>query len=207
VNASTSKPYHHGDLRQALLTEAERILEQEGVQALTLRATARAAGVSHTAPKNHFGDLSGLLSELAADGYRRLAATMAEGLEAGGADPRRRLRSMGRAYVSFVQANPGLFTLMFRSERLDSARPALQEAIVAIRAVLRDAVGAVTPTDTSTRPLETVARITAVWSLVHGFAMLMIEGRLRNAMAVAGVETPEQLFEAVIGALTLNGAD
>src|SRR5262245_33569186 len=65
------RPYHHGDLRAALLAAAEEILEKEGIQALTLRAAARAVGVSHTAPQNHFGDLTGLLSELAAIGYRR----------------------------------------------------------------------------------------------------------------------------------------
>ena len=64
------KPYHHGDLKSAVLAAAEKILETEGVDALTLRAVARMVGVSHTAPKNHFGDLEGLLSELAAVGYR-----------------------------------------------------------------------------------------------------------------------------------------
>ena len=69
-------PYHHGSLRKALLDAAEHILESEGIQALTLRAAARKAGVSHAAPKNHFGDLSGLLSELAARGFGRFAAMM-----------------------------------------------------------------------------------------------------------------------------------
>src|SRR6516162_5040850 len=69
-------PYHHGSLRKALLDAAERILEENGIQGLTLRAAAREAGVSHAAPKNHFGDLSGLLSELAARGFERLSASM-----------------------------------------------------------------------------------------------------------------------------------
>ena len=55
------RPYHHGDLRTAVLAAAEKILEKQGVDAVTLRAVARAVGVSHTAPKNHFGDLEGLL--------------------------------------------------------------------------------------------------------------------------------------------------
>ena len=73
------KPYHHGDLRSAVLAAAEKILETEGVDALTLRAVARMVGVSHTAPKNHFGDLEGLLSELAAVGYRRFGAALIGG--------------------------------------------------------------------------------------------------------------------------------
>ena len=157
MTETISKPYHHGDLRQALLTEAERILENEGIQALTLRAVARAAGVSHTAPKNHFDDLSGLLTELAADGYQRLAVALAKGIEEGGSDPRKMIRSMGRAYLAFVKEHPGLFTLMFRSERHDPR--------------------------------------------------LFIEGRLRNALATAGVDKPEALFDAIMDSLTFRGAD
>src|SRR3954447_16214073 len=70
-------PYHHGALRDALLEAAERVLERDGLPGLTLRAVARAAGVSHAAPPHHFGDLTGLLSELAAIGYRRFGAAMA----------------------------------------------------------------------------------------------------------------------------------
>jgi len=84
------KPYHHGDLKPAVLAAAEKILETEGVDALTLRAVARMVGVSHTAPKNHFGDLEGLLSELAAVGYGRFGAALLAAMESAGADPRRR---------------------------------------------------------------------------------------------------------------------
>src|SRR6185312_11305490 len=89
------KPYHHGDLKPALLAAAEKILETEGVDALTLRALTRVVGVSHTAPKNHFGDLEGLFSELAAVGYRRFGAALTAAMESAGADPRQRLRAMG----------------------------------------------------------------------------------------------------------------
>ena len=67
-------PYHHGALRDALLQAAERVLERDGLAGLTLRAVAREAGVSHAAPTHHFGDLTGLLSELAAIGYRMFNA-------------------------------------------------------------------------------------------------------------------------------------
>ena len=69
-------PYHHGDLHDALLAAAERVLERDGLPGLTLRAVAREAGVSHAAPTHHFGDLTGLLSELAAIGFRRFNETM-----------------------------------------------------------------------------------------------------------------------------------
>ena len=69
-------PYHHGDLHDALLAAAERVLERDGLAGLTLRAVAREAGVSHAAPTHHFGDLTGLVSELAAIGFRRFSAAM-----------------------------------------------------------------------------------------------------------------------------------
>src|SRR3954471_6921119 len=70
-------PYHHGALHDALLKAAQKVLERDGLPGLTLRAVAREAGVSHAAPTHHFGDLTGLLSELAAIGYRRFGAAMA----------------------------------------------------------------------------------------------------------------------------------
>src|ERR1700757_5120858 len=70
--------YHHGDLHDALLKAAETVLERDGVQGLTLRAAAREAGVSHAAPTHHFGDMTGLVSELAAIGFRQFNAAMAE---------------------------------------------------------------------------------------------------------------------------------
>src|SRR5512139_1646614 len=74
--AKHETPYHHGALRDALLQAAERVLERDGLPGLTLRAVAREAGVSHAAPTHHFGDLTGLLSELAAIGFRRFNEAM-----------------------------------------------------------------------------------------------------------------------------------
>ena len=70
AKAAAAAPYHHGSLHEALLQAAETILEREGLQGLTLRAAAREAGVSHAAPTHHFGDMTGLLSDLAAAGFR-----------------------------------------------------------------------------------------------------------------------------------------
>src|SRR5437667_7268702 len=84
--ASTSgdAPYHHGALHDALLEAAERVLERDGLSGLTLRAVAREAGVSHAAPAHHFGDLTGLVSELAAIGFRQFNDAMAAAGSIGG---------------------------------------------------------------------------------------------------------------------------
>ncbi|WP_277185342.1 TetR/AcrR family transcriptional regulator [Caballeronia sp. BR00000012568055] len=170
------RPYHHGALREAMLEGAERILAREGLEGLTLRAAAREAGASHAAPKNHFDNVAGLLSELAAVGFRRFERSLldaAAGIDA----PEARLAALGRAYVAFATSYPGLFLLMFRSERLDLSRPTLFEAMNAAQSVLRDAVGAELAPD-GTIPTASAARLVAAWSLVHGYAMLQIDGRL-----------------------------
>jgi AcrR family transcriptional regulator len=182
--------YHHGALHAALLAEAERILERDGPEGLTLRAAARAAGVSHAAPRHHFGDLTGLLSELAAIGYVRFADDLTTAADAAGDDPSSRLKAIGVAYVRFARAHPNLFLLMFRGQRLDRNRPSLRSASDAAFAVLRDAVGKKRE-GAGAKP-DGLANAIAAWSLVHGFAMLMIDGLLPRDMST------DELLKAVL---------
>lgn len=201
----TDRPYHHGDLPAALLATAETLLEQDGIQALTLRAAARAAGVSHAAPAHHFGDLTGLLSELAAAGFTRLTAELQAAIAAAGEDAGARLTAMGGAYVGFARAHPGLFALMFRGERLDRARPSLRGAAAAAREVLRVAIEAGAAAS-GLSVVAAAARATAAWSLVHGFAVLLLDGRLDNTLAAL----PERLdartlLEVVLAEVRIGG--
>ncbi len=191
------RPYHHGDLKTALLPEAERILEREGIPGLTLRAIARHAGVYHAAPNNHFGDLTGLLSELAAVGFDRFGAALAKAMNEAGSNPNDRIEAMGVAYVAFSRAYPGLFALMFRSERLDPERPVLRAAIANSRQALREAAFARAPVKTLT-PLQLATQIAALWSLVHGFATLLLDGRLDGILgSLTEDEGADSLLEAV----------
>ena len=171
------KAYHHGALRAALLEAAERLLERDGIAGLTLRAAAREAGASHAAPKNHFGDLAGLLSELAAVGFERFADHLRTAAS-GQSTAQARLNAIGRAYVEFALANPGLFQLMFRGERLDATRPALREAMDASYGLLTAGVTAAHPGTPGTNPVVTAARVARAWTMVHGYAMLLLDGRL-----------------------------
>jgi len=183
-----NRPYHHGSLPQALLQAAEVVLVRDGLPGLTLRAIAREAGVSHTAPRHHFQDLVGVCSELAAVGYRRLAATMAEHA-ARERRPSWRRRAVGRGYVVFAADNPGLFRLMSRVELLDLARPALVDAIrLATRqlaAVYGRRVAADDPLAGTTG--EQAIAMTATWGYVHGLAMLLLEQRLGVLARASGV--------------------
>ena len=101
-------PYHHGALPEALLAAAERLLEREGLPGLTLRAVAREAGVSHAAPAHHFGDLTGLVSELAAIGFRQFNAAMAAADSIDEA-PAKRALARARTYVAYAQTNRGMY--------------------------------------------------------------------------------------------------
>lgn len=212
-HSSAGKPYHHGALPHALLAAAEVVLRRDGIGGLTLRAIAREAGVSHTAPQHHFGDTAGVLSELAASGHRRLAASMAEqadGIEAGQA----RRKAIARGYVSFAVANPDLLHLMSRNEMLDATRPALVQARQASARALAGVVSA--PTEGAEEEKSSFARttaaqaiaMTAAWAYVHGLALLLIDGRL-NALAASadGIRSAEDLVEAAIEHVQIVPAD
>jgi AcrR family transcriptional regulator len=200
-----TRPYHHGDLRRALLDAAEAILDRHGVAALTLRAAAREAGVSHAAPTHHFGDLTGLLTALAASGFVRLHARLLAELEVAGSDPRSRLTALGRGYVGFARACPGLFQLMFRSERLDWSSPELSTAGASAFALVTqdDELRAEGYSDGCQR-FRSLAVAMARWSLVHGLATLLLDGRVEAmTIKVEGADV-EQLVEMVLARLALE---
>ncbi|MDN3274766.1 WHG domain-containing protein [Frankia sp. RB7] len=200
ANAKTETPYHHGALREALLEAAERVLERDGLAGLTLRAVAREAGVSHAAPTHHFGDLTGLVSELAAIGFRRFNAAMASACDAA-TSPLERALARPKAYVAYAQAHPGMYGLMFRTERLDYSRPSLHEAAESSFAGLANAIGAMRqePISGDALTIEQGAAIARAWSMVHGFTMLLLDGRLEDILERLPAGTSaEQLLEAIL---------
>jgi AcrR family transcriptional regulator len=182
IGGSKDAPYHHGALRDALLEAAERVLERDGLSGLTLRAVAREAGVSHAAPTHHFGDLAGLVSELAAIGFQQFNTAMAAAgaAEAEGSP----MEARAKAYVAYAQAHPGMYGLMFRTERLDMSRPSLKQAASASFAGLAGAIGASRHEQISEQALslDQAAAIARAWCLVHGFTMLLLDGRLSDIL-------------------------
>jgi AcrR family transcriptional regulator len=194
--AGTESPYHHGDLHGALLKAAQIVLERDGLPGLTLRAVAREAGVSHAAPTHHFGDLTGLVSELAAIGFRNFNAAMTAA-GASGTTPLESALARAKAYLAYARAQPGMYQLMFRTERLDMNRPNLREAANASFAGLARVIGAGHSDSVATDALtiEQAAQIARTWSLVHGFTMLTLDGRLGDILRRSPEGTdPERLF-------------
>src|ERR1700676_2791562 len=123
-----ARPYHHGNLREALLRAAEKALEMGGVQSLTLRELSRELGVSHTSPLRHFANKQALLDGLAIRGFERLSAVLSRAVKDRGEDFRARLIKLARAYVGFQTKHPALCGLMFEAKHRPGAPKELLQA-------------------------------------------------------------------------------
>jgi AcrR family transcriptional regulator len=174
--------YHHGDLRRALLQEALRTIHSKGAEALTLRAVGDALGVSRTALYRHFADKSALFAAVARDGFRSLREALTAAWEGEGGG-RAGFEAMGLAYVRFAVANPSYYRVMFGSVRLESAAdPELLAESTAAFQVLVDALVAQQRLGL-VRDDEPVQLARYIWAVVHGIAMLAIDGQLRHQSA------------------------
>jgi len=141
----TVRPYHHGNLRSALLEQAERTLSERGTQALSLRELAREIGVSHAAPRRHFPDRQALLDALAEDGFDRLNDALVQAVERAGSAFDARLHALGQAYISFATQHAALLELMFAGKQrpgADRVRETADRAFATPLEVIAQAQGA-----------------------------------------------------------------
>jgi AcrR family transcriptional regulator len=173
-----SRAYHHGDLRAALLEAALEILKREGLEGLTLRALARAAGVSQAAPYRHFADRRQLMAGVAAQGFRAMQQAMLEEMQRASAQsPRAGLRMVAVAYVKFGLANPALYRVMFGPEvaKADDL-PELRETGRGVLGFVAEGMrrlqegGLIGPGDPWLMAVTT-------WATLHGLVMLALDGQ------------------------------
>jgi AcrR family transcriptional regulator len=166
-------PYHHGDLRRALLDTALDAVAEHGPAAVSLRDVARRAGVSHAAPTHHFRDKTGLLTALAAEGWALLADTLTETADGGSS-----FADLGVAYVLFATGHPAHFAVMRAPGLVRQDDPQVATAIERADAQLRAAAGRAAGTDRADRAdrADRTAVALAAWSLVHGLSALLLEG-------------------------------
>ncbi|TDV45399.1 TetR/AcrR family transcriptional regulator [Actinophytocola oryzae] len=170
--------YHHGALREALLKATLELIETEGIGAVSLRQVARSAGVSPGAPYHHFPDRAALLTALSDEGFRRLADTLTRAHETT-STATEALEAILLAYVEFAQANPAYFRLMFRPELKQSHKGDTgTEAGEAAFAVLDTTVSECLAEKESDINQDVLAM--TMWSLVHGYASLWLDGQLTN---------------------------
>lgn len=170
--------YHHGDLRSTLLDAASKLLEEQGASALSLRAVAKLAGVSHAAPYRHFRDKTALLEAIAARGFECLGAAVEAASSRYPGDPERQLIEGGAAYVEQVVCNPQRAHLMFGGiVDCRGPSPVLRPAAEASAATFLDLVRAGQKAKLF-KPAPTREIVLSVWSVVHGLAMLQIGRQL-----------------------------
>jgi AcrR family transcriptional regulator len=193
--------YHHGALREALLGEALATLEKDGLQGLSLRGLAEAAGVSKTAPYRHFASKRDLMVTLAAEGFREFADKLekavadaeGEGVPVSGAEPSDQLSeisALSQAYLSFAKERPALYRLMFSrlgySLHSESCRLNSERALaVLFRTVQRAQAAGWRPQQ------EGRALALSVWASVHGWASLLIDGLLPEGLLREGEQWPD----------------
>ena len=219
------KPYHHGNLREALIEAAADLARAKGPDGVVLREVARRTGVSHNAAYRHFDDREALLAEVAAVGMERLEQAMRKHMGAVRAKSpqdraRRRLRASGRAYVVFALTEPGFFEVAFSAKELPQSLTEPDVAWPKSPRAARAATTRATPdrTRSSARPwtswstageLEPQRRTGAdvtCWAAVHGFALLNLHGPLRAIDEQTRAPMLEGLLDTIERGLTLSSA-
>ena len=176
------RPYHHGDLRRAIIEAALEILSETQSLEFSLRELARRAGVSHNAPYKHFADKRELLAAVSTAGFELLTKRMSDKI-AGISNPRAQLFAMLRAYVHHGVENPALYRLMFGGylSGPDNGRPAIERAAgektkaLLAGVIIDGGLGRAIP-NTSRNERKIAGAILACWSLVHGLTLLLADG-------------------------------
>lgn len=168
--------YHHGDLREALVSAAVSIIEKDGVDALTLREVGRRVGVSQAAPYHHFKDKDALLAAVAEEGFRKLSEAM-EDARAVVTGARARVRAIGVGYVRFAVRHPSHFRVMFAGIIQVANHPSLHEAGDRAFGILVEGIEAGQKAGILRKgPVIELAAL--AWSMMHGLSMLYVNGIL-----------------------------
>jgi AcrR family transcriptional regulator len=177
------RPYHHGDLRAALMSAALALIDEHGVKGLALSDAAHLAGVSVAAPYRHFKDKEALLAEIAAEGFTMFRDALARAAQTHPEDKVKRLVEMGVAYVDFALHHRSHFKVMWEGGITKADYPEMQQTAYQAYLLLERAAKDLHPRGNADRQQ---ALIRAAWSVAHGYAVLTLEG----ALDVAGAEQP-----------------
>lgn len=185
--------YHHGNLREALIEAALRLIAEKGSAGFTVAEAARLAGVSPAAPYRHFRSAEEMLAEIAVRGFDRLNVAVRRAWNGGVPDPIRAFEAMGRAYLAFAREDPAYYEAMFNARLPTDAYPALQQAGDRAFGALRDGAEVLAARLPPARRPPSLMVALHVWSLTHGVASLFARpDASRRKLPMA----PEDLLEA-----------
>jgi AcrR family transcriptional regulator len=205
-----NRPYHHGDLRRALLDAALQLVAERGIPDFTLREVARQAGVSHNAPYNHFADKADLVVALTVEGLQKLERAARSTYEQTAGTPIERTLAIGGAYLRFALENPAVFRLMFRPELRQSSSngqkfdEAVKSAMDATIQVLLDGISASQQAGLLKAELSVDMLVLALSSTMHGLTEMLLDNLLvkKNASSSSAssysLEEAEQLMMQVM---------
>lgn len=197
TNAKTK--HHHGDLKRALVQAGIDLLEEGGLEALSLRKCAARAGVSHAAPAHHFAGLSGLISAIAEEGFDIFSKYMTDAIESGEQTDRDRLRSICRGYLQFGLNHSGLLKVMFGEHGLAIHAPRDNREEADAYLILRDVCAPFVPEGEDPHIVEA-----QVWSLIHGFTLLYLAGEFGDP-AAAIEDGPFEAIMALVDRVGTQG--
>ncbi|MEW6437425.1 MAG: TetR/AcrR family transcriptional regulator [Pseudomonadota bacterium] len=188
--------YHHGGLKEALVEAARALMAEHGPGGFTLAEAAKRVGVTAAAPYRHFADRQDLMGELARRGFDLFGERLTGAWDDGRPEPHAALKRMGRAYLNFATAEPGLYTAMFENARSLHGQAANFVATKAFDGLARAAAGVIlagggNPADIRRLALE-------IWALAHGTAMLTLAGHFDPARGDDPAAILEQGAEALI---------
>ncbi len=180
---AAKRPYHHGDLRSTLMQEALRLIDQHGVKGFSLKDAAAMAGVSTAAPYRHFDDKEALLRAIQSEGFALFDASLSRA-SALGLTPQSRIEELGVAYVLFALNHPSQFRVMFSLAAHGQPKPDEQHESAGFR-LLVDAVDELHP---GAGEGDRTSMVLACWSLVHGFALLYLDGAFEGLVMPPSLE-------------------
>ena len=187
--------YHHGNLRQALVDSALRLIEERGPTGFTLSEAAKKAGVTPAAVYRHFEGREDLIAECALQGHRIFADVMQTAFDTGGPSPLSAFEATGRAYLAFARQHPGHYVAMFESGISGQRTPELYDAVQRSKSILEQAATrlcAHIPEENRPPPQVFSAHI---WAMSHG----VVELFTRGAPGGQSPFTADDLLESGIG--------
>jgi AcrR family transcriptional regulator len=195
---SSESNYHHGSLRAALLKAAFKLLDKDGIDAVTIRQIARVVGVAHSAPANHFKNKRELFTALALDIYNQLSKTLTDELKPNEKSLRKSIHAFSKIILDFGLKHPNRYILLSRRDCFNSSDEALYKSMEEVyQHMIR-----ILSSHSNEKSLDTESQAIALWSMIHGYVTLRLEGALISGSdELTGEDRQIAIIDVIINGL------